>query len=106
MLGMRRLVVASCVAAMLLAAGWLVPVAEAHDPFGRGCRPGVGYGVYRPYPPYGAVYGPVVGYRPYIYVSPTRPWVPYGAGYVGGWQPYQGFYFNRPQPQVGLYFGF
>jgi hypothetical protein len=106
MSSVRRWVVVGGVVALLVAASWLVPSAQAHDPFGRGCRPGGAYGVYRPYPVYGPVYGPVVGYRPYVYVSPTRPWVPYGAGYVGGWQPYQGFYYNRPQPQVGLYFGF
>lgn len=102
----RRWVVASGTVLVVLLTGWLTPSAQAHDPWGRGCRPGGVYGVYRPYPLYGPAYGPVVGYRPFVLVTPDRPWVPYGAGYVGGWQPYQSFYFNRPQPQVGLYFGF
>ena len=90
---MKRILLSVVAAGALAFCGLFTSTAEAHGPYGYGCRPG--YGGYGGYGAYG-------GYSPYN-IYPQR-YVPYGAGYSGGWQPYQGFYYQ--QPRLGLYLGF
>jgi len=89
---MKRVLLSLAAVAAIVLGGLLTSTAQAHGPCGRG--PGYGR--------YGYGYGASTGYSPYnVYSS---PFVPYGAGYVGGWQPYQGYGYR--QPRFGLYLGF
>jgi hypothetical protein len=101
---MKRILLSFAAVAALAVDGLFTSTAEAHGPYGYGCRPnyggygGAGYGRVG-YGGYG--YGGYGGYSPTIY---SQPFVPYGAGYSGGWQPYQGAYAR--QPRIGVYFGY
>jgi len=87
---MKRVLFGFVAVAGLVLGSLFTSTAQAHGPYG--CGPGrYGYG-----------YARATGYSPYNVYS--APFVPYGAGYIGGWQPYQGYGYR--QPRFGLYVGF